>query len=136
VPIAYRPNQRWRLLVPEGAVVVRTGPRRIAINNIRALPAGTIVALAGRRGLRGIARRTGLRVAAEYVALPSLATPVAITQVSRQPLCWTSRAILTVPSGVTRLHAPLWAAVRVVRAMPSLLPWIPAGERLMIGTRS
>lgn len=136
MPALYELHQRWRLLVPAGAVVVRIGPRRTAIHQIRELPAGTIVALVGGRRLRGVARRAGLCVGAEYVALPSLATPVAITQMSRQPLRWTTRTMLTVPSGVARMHAPLWAAVRVVRAMPSLLARMPAGDRLVIGTRS
>jgi hypothetical protein len=132
----YELNQRWRLLVPAGAVVVKIGPRRTAIHQVCELPAGTLVALVGGRRLGGVARRAGLRVGAEYVALPSLANPVAITQVSRQPLRWTTRTLLTVPSGVTRLHAPLSVAVRVVRAMPSLLARMPAGGRLVIGTRS
>jgi hypothetical protein len=110
--------------------------RKAAVAAARALPRGTPVALVGGRRLRRLARRAGLRVHAVYVALPSLDTPVAITMVAPQALRWTARTVVTVPSGVTRLHAPMWAAVRLVRALPGLLSRAPAGDRIVVGTRS
>jgi hypothetical protein len=136
VSASYKPDQRWRLLVPAGAVVMTVGRRRTTFRQVRDLPSGTTVALVGGRRLRGLARVAGLRIRAEYVALPSLAMPVAISTVAREPLRWTARTVLTVPSGVTRLHAPLWLAVRLVRALPAVLPRLPAGDRILIGTRS
>ncbi|MEU7872915.1 hypothetical protein [Dactylosporangium sp. NPDC049140] len=128
-------EQRWRLLVPRGAVVVPVERRRDAVRRVRALPAGTEVALVGGRRLRRVARRAGVRIRAEYVALPSLAEPVTLTQVTPGSLHWTARAVLTVPSGVRRLHAPLWTAVRLVRRFPGLLARVPVGERLVVGAR-
>lgn len=130
-------SQRWRLLVPSGAVVVNVGPRGTAVRQVRALPPGTAVALVGGRRLRPLARRAGLRVRAEYVALPSLANPVAITQVEREPLRWSARSVLAVPSGVTGGgHAVTSMATRMVRRAPRLLRRVPAGDRLLVGTRS
>jgi len=128
-------DRRWHLLVPEGAVLVRVDSQPDAAERIRALPADTIVALTGELRLRRFARHVHLRVRAEYLALPSLVTPVAITQIRPGPLAWTARSVLTVPSGVTRLHAPLWAAIRLMKVMPSLLARAPKGERLLIGVR-
>jgi len=129
-------DRRWRLLVPAGAVVVDIGPRREAIRTVRALPADTVVALVGGRRLRLLALLAGLRVRAHYIALPSLATPVAITQRTRLALRFTARDVLTVPSGVARGHLPVWLAVRLIRAVPRLLSIAPAGDRLLVGTRS
>ena len=130
------PDQRWRLLVPPGSTIVATADRKAAVAQVRALPSGTSVVLVGGRRLRWLARRARLHVRSMYVALPSLQTPVAITMVSPDTLRWTARTVVTVPSGVTRLHAPLWTAVRVLRAIPRLLSWAPAGDRIVVGTRS
>jgi hypothetical protein len=135
------PDQRWRLLAPDGAVVVEVRGRGSApAARLRALPRNAPVVLlapgrGGRRRLRRLARRAGLAVHAEYVALPSLATPVALTQVRPGPLRWTARTVLTVPSGVTRAHGPAWVAIRLVRAVPRLLG-VPAGGRVLVGRRS
>jgi hypothetical protein len=123
---------RWRLLLPPGAVVVSVRHRRHALDELRSLPPGTPVALVGRR-LRPLARRAGVRAVAEYVALPSLADPVALSRVAGPSLRWTARAVLTVPSGVTGWHAPIWAAVRVARVLPVLLRLAPTGDRLLVG---
>ena len=136
MPAFAKLEQRWRLLVPADAVVVNVGPRRVAVQQIRALPPQTVVVLVGGRRLRLLARRARLRIRAEYVALPSLATPVAITQRNRQALRFTARQVLTVPSGVARLHLPVWLAIRLIRALPRLLGLVPAGDRLVLGTRS
>lgn len=135
MPVHHDLDQRWRLLVPAGAVVVDAASRRVAVRAMRALPPQTLVVLIGGRRLRLLAHRARLHLEAEYVALPSLATPVAITQVDRGPLRWTARTVLTVPSGVTRLHAPIWLAVRGVRAFPRLIAWAPAGDRMAVGTK-
>jgi hypothetical protein len=133
---AYRDlDQRWRLLVPAQSVVLGSDSRRAVVADVEALPSGTSVTLVGGRRLRGLARRSGLRVLAEYVALPSLATPVAITQVEPGPLRWAARTVLTVPSGVSRWHAPVWYAVRLVKVFPRLMSRAPAGDRLLVGER-
>ncbi|HEU4421111.1 MAG TPA: hypothetical protein VFR67_01065 [Pilimelia sp.] len=129
-------DQRWRLLLPAGLVVVAVRNRAGARAQVRALPPGTPVAFVGGRRLRWLAWRSRVRVTAMYVALPSLATPVAITKLAPESLRWTARTVLTVPSGMTRPHALAWAAVRLVQAIPRLLGWLPAGDRIVVGTRS
>lgn len=129
-------DQRWLLLAPPDAVVVWGRAGRGAVAELLALAPATPVALVGGRRLRRLARRGRMRIDAEYLALPSLATPVAITQVTEESLQWTARTVLTVPSGVTRPHALVWLAVRLVRAMPRLLSWAPAGDRVVVGVRS
>jgi hypothetical protein len=135
VAALYSLEQRWRLLVPEGAVIMRVSSRRETVALMRTLPAETVIALVGGRRLRRVARRGRLTVRKEYVALPSLATPVVIAETGAQPLGWTARSVLTVPSGVTRLHAPLWVAIRLMKAMPGLLTRAPMGDRLLIGVK-
>lgn len=129
-------DRRWLLLIPSDATVVTVTERPVARKQVLALAASTRVALVGGRRLRRIARRAGMRIEAEYVVLPSLAAPVAITQVSGESLRWTSGTVLTVPSGITRGHAALWWAVRLVKAMPRLLARVPAGDRILLGVRS
>lgn len=136
MPVFADLDQRWRLLLPAGTVVVSVDSRAEAVRQVRELPVATTVALVGGRRLRRLARRGRLRVLAEYVALPSLAQPVAITQRTPQTLYWTTHTVLTVPSGITRLHAPAWWAIRMVRALPRLMALAPAGDRLLVGTRS
>ena len=137
MPVHHDLDQRWLLLVTPDTVVVPVGDRRgDAITALRALPAGTVVALVGGRRLGWLAWRGRLHVDKRYVALPSMATPVAITQITAGSLGWMTRTVLTVPSGITRQHALVWAAVRLVRAMPRLLSRAPAGDRILVGTRS
>lgn len=128
-------GQRWRLLLPPDTVVVLNEGRAAAVRAMRELPPATRVALAGGRRLRRLARRAGVVPETEYVALPSLATPIAITQVSDQALRWTARSVLTVPSGVRRGHAAFWLAVRLVQVFPRLLVAAPAGDRIVVGVR-
>ncbi len=137
VPAVFgEPDQRWRLLVPPGSTIVTTADRKAAVAELRGLPSGTPAVIVGGRRVRWLAFRARLRVRDVYVALPSLQTPVAITMVAKDPLRWTARTVVTVPSGITRLHAPLWMAVRLLRAVPRLLSWAPAGDRIVVGTRS
>jgi hypothetical protein len=136
VPAFSKIDNRWRLLVPRGSVIVRVGDRTAVITQIRALPSGTPVAFVGCRGLRRLARRAKVRVSATYVALPSLSTPVAITKVAPESLRWTARSILAVPSGIARWHALLWVAVLLIRALPRLLACVPTSNRIMIGRRT
>jgi len=135
VPAFAHPDQRWRLLLPAGLVVVSVRNRSGARAQVRALPPGTTVAFLGGRRLRWLAWRSRVRVQATYVALPSLATPVAITKIAPESLRWTARTVLTVPSGMTRPHAMAWTAVCLVRAVPRLLAWMPAGDRIVVGVR-
>jgi hypothetical protein len=133
-------SERWRMLLPPETVVVDVRRRRAALRTLRALPPGTPVALVGSRPRR-VARRAGLRLRAEYVVLPSLATPIAIGQLTGASLRWTARmgrgvwaarGAETVGGGGG--HAGTWAALRVLRLAPWLLRLAPTGDRLLVGT--
>jgi hypothetical protein len=126
-------DQRWRMLLAPDAVVVSVDRRGRAVRDLRSLSPGTPVVLVGRR-LRPVARRAGVRVRAEYLALPSLAAPVVISQITAPTLRWTARRVLTVPPAVTLGHAAMWRAVRLVQAAPWLLRLVPTGDRLLVGT--
>ena len=130
------PAERFRLLAAPDAVIVRAAASHTAVAQLRALPPATPVAVVGGRRARRVARRGRVRITAEYLALPSLATSVAITEITHASLRWTARSVLTVPSGVTRSHALIWLAVLLVKAVPRLLTWAPAGERVVVGIRS
>jgi hypothetical protein len=128
-------DQRWRLLLPAGTVVVTNAVRADTLAALRALPPETPVAVVGGRRLGRLARRGGVAVDTRYVVMPSLSTPVAIVQVADGPLRWVTRSVLTAPSGLRRGHAAFWWAVRVVRAFPRLLSAAPAGDRIAVGVR-
>ena len=62
MPVHHDLDQRWLLLVTPDTVVVPVGDRRgDAITALRALPAGTVVALVGGRRLGWLAWRGRLR---------------------------------------------------------------------------
>jgi hypothetical protein len=125
------PGQRWRLLVPAGALVVDAGT--VADRSAADLPSGATVVLVGaRRRVRAHVRAAGLTVDTEYLALPSLARPVVLAPAAA--LGWTSRAVLTVPPGVTRLHRPYSLAIGAVRVVPRLLRLL-ARDRVVVGRR-
>ena len=125
-------GQRWRLLVPAGALVVDAGTID-ADRSAADLPSGATVVLVGaRRQVRAHVRAAGLTVDTEYLALPSLAATVVLTPAAA--LGWTSRAVLTVPPGVTRLHRPYSLAIGAVRVVPRLLRLL-ARDRVVVGRR-
>jgi len=136
VIIEPEPAERFRLLTAPDAVVVRAAASHAAVAQLRALAPTTPVAVVGGRRARRVARRGRVRITAEYLALPSLATSVSISEITQASLRWTARTVLTVPSGVTRTHALFWLAVRLAQGVPRLLALAPAGERVVVGVRS
>ncbi|HST66775.1 MAG TPA: hypothetical protein VLM05_16435 [Mycobacteriales bacterium] len=126
------PSQRWRLLVPAGALVVDADAGPPGRSGADLPPGADVVVVGSRRRVRAHARATGLAVTGEYLALPSLAAPVVLAPVPA--LAWTSRAVLTVPPGVTRLHLPYAVAIMLARRCPGLLRWV-ARDRVLIGRR-
>jgi hypothetical protein len=138
------PGERWRLLAPKDAVVfpVTPGPlgaRRLA-ERLRALTPGTpVILLDHRPGGRLRARRitaTGMiRVERQYVAVPSLRRAIVVAEDTADCLRWASRSLITPPPGVTWVHAPLDAAVRLLRRYPAMLGWLAAG-RVVVGRRA
>lgn len=126
MPVWSEPGQRWRLLLPPDATVVADGG---------AVPAAGTVALTGpRRRVHARARAAGIAVEREYAALPSLGRPVLVVALAPGPLAWATRAVLTVPPGVTRRHAAYSLLIRLVRAWPGLLGLLPV-EHVVVGRR-
>ncbi len=128
------PSQRWRLLVPAGALVVDADVEAVPPGRSGAeLPPGVDVVVVGsRRRVRAHVRAAGLAVTDEYLALPSLAAPVVLAPASA--LAWTSRTVLTVPPGVARLHLAYALAIMLARRFPGLLRWV-VRDRVLIGRR-
>jgi hypothetical protein len=135
------PGQRWRLLAPEGAVAVEVspGPRGIrrAVAELRALPGGTPVVLldyrpGGRLRARRVAAAGAIVIDRQYVALPSLRRPIVVAEDSRDPLRWACRTLVAPPPGITRAHALVDAAVRLLRRRPEVAGWAGSG-RVVVG---
>jgi hypothetical protein len=137
MPSSTSKDERWRLLIPANTVVIKVSraSKAAASKQLDGLRASTQVAIVGRGKVRRLARRHGVRVAKEYIAIPSLEQPVAITLVAPESLRWFTRSVLTVPSGTARFHGLKWAAIRVVRSRPRLLRRLPVGDRIVIGVR-
>jgi hypothetical protein len=126
------PSQRWRLLVPAGALVVDADAVPPGPFGAELPPGADVVVVGSGRRVRAHVRAAGLAVTGEYLALPSLAAPVVLAPASA--LAWTSRAVLTVPPGVTRLHLAYAVAIMVARRCPGLLRWV-VRDRVLIGRR-
>jgi hypothetical protein len=130
-------DERWRILVPPNTVVIKVPANdpAAAAAQLGALRRSTRVAIVGGRTVRKFARRHGVSVEKEYIALPSLQQPVALTLVAPESLRWFTRSVLTVPSGTARFHGLMWMAIRVMRWRPRLLSRAPVGDRIVIGVR-
>ncbi len=135
------PGRRWRLLAPEGAVAVEVspGPRGIrrAVAELRALPGGTPVVLldyrpGGRLRARRVAAAGAIVIDRQYVALPSLRRPIVVAEDSRDTLRWACRTLVAPPPGITRAHALVDAAVRLLRLRPEVAGWAGSG-RIVVG---
>jgi hypothetical protein len=138
------PGHRWRLLLPAGTTVVElpASPwaRRRVRRQVAALPPGTTVALvddapASRLRGRRLARAAHVRLDREYVALPRLASAVCLVQDAPASTRWAVAGMLTVPPGVAVLHAPLDAAIRLLRRSPARLGGLAPG-RVLVGERT
>lgn len=134
------PGQRWRLLAPPGAVAVsiRRGPRpvRRTAAQLRALPAGTPVVLldqrpGGRLRARRIAATGAIVVDREYAALPSLRRAIVLVEDTADALRWACRSLVAPPPGVTWAHAPVSAAIALLRYRPGAAAL--AAGRIVVG---
>jgi hypothetical protein len=130
-------DQRWRLVVPNDAVVVmaRGESAKRTAAQIAALAPNTRVAVVGTRKAIRLARRNHVTIEKAFVVLPSLDVPVAIVQLARESLDWLAHSFLTVPPGQARLHGPISFALRVIRWRPNLLTHARIGDRIVIGVR-
>lgn len=102
--------------------------RRSLRSQLEQLPAGVTVALHDRRPLsrgrcRRLARRSGLVVQREFVALPSLRRTVYVVEDDRASMRFAWSHLITPPPGAVWLHAPLSLLIAAGR----LLPWWALG---------
>lgn len=132
------PEERWRLMLPPGTIVVAAqgSGQRTAGKVLEALAPGVRVAVVGGRRCARLARRHGVKAERSYVVLPSLDRPVAVALVADETLGWFTRSVLTVPPGTARLHAAKWAVIKLLRWRPRLVVRAPVGDRIVIGVRA
>ncbi len=124
----------WRVFGPPDLVVVR----RPSAGTLRILSPGTPVCLVldapGSRGrLRRIARRAGLDIERELIALPSTVAPIVILDDAADPVARLWRDIATVPPGVVRGCLAGTLAIRTARLMPWRWTGAIAPGRALIG---
>ena len=133
---AERWRDNWRAVSPPGAVRVELGrsraARRQAERDVRALPAGTAVALAAAgpgaaRRCRRLASRTGLVLEREFLAVPSATVPAYLVEDERGPVELFLATVLVTPPGAPLARAvegvlTLVRALRPVRVVRALAP--------------
>jgi hypothetical protein len=136
---------RWRVVARPGAIAVDVPARpwawAKAAARVRALKPGTPLALlvrtpGGRALGRSFARRAGVTIEREYLALPGPAAPAYLVEDTPEAIRTFWRAAVTIPPGVA-VAAPLAeGAMRVVevlsawRLLGALLP-----GRILVGAR-
>jgi hypothetical protein len=124
----------WRVLGPPAMVELR----RPRARSVRRLPPGSSVCLVtdtplARWRLRRLARRTGLVVERELVAVPSTRAPLVLIDDLEGPIdrFWQSTA--TVPPGMARAALAAHLALVVARRMPWTWTGSLAPGRVVIG---
>ncbi|HEY1320214.1 MAG TPA: hypothetical protein VGF32_08195 [Streptosporangiaceae bacterium] len=138
------PGQRWRLLAPHDAVVVRLTPGPLGVRRatarLRGLHQGApVVLLDSRPGARLRTRRvaaTGvITVDRQYLALPSLRSAIVVAEDTPDALSWALRSLVTPPPGVTWAHSLADLVVRLLRRLPAVTGWLSAGW-IIVGRRA
>lgn len=133
-------SENWRLVVPPDSLVVdlRSQPRR-SLRAVRDLPTGRSVAIfnsgiASRRRCRNFARRAGVELTREFLALPSARRPAFLVQDSENVVAYFFGRVLPVPPGGPLLSLAVDGLSRLTVAL-SLWPVIGAlyPGRLMLG---
>jgi hypothetical protein len=143
MPAVDRPAA-WRVIDGGAAVQVRLPRTRSEVddlsNLVRGLPSGTSVAVWdatrwARRRCRRFAAGAELRIASEYLAIPSLASPLYLVEDAPETLrfFWSEVAALPFRS---RLRVPAEVALRLVLAL-SLWRWtaLVLPHRVVVGRR-
>lgn len=139
---AARWRDNWRVVGPADAVRVELGrsrrSRRGAERAVRTLSAGTPVVLSaagpGATGrCRRLARRTGLVLEREFLAVPSAAAPAYLVEDERGPVEVFLESVLVTPPGVPLARAvdALLGLVRKLR--PVWLVRALAPGRIAVG---
>lgn len=123
----------WRVLGPPNMVELR----RPRVGALRRLPSDTTVCLIvdapmSRWRLRRLARRTGLSVQRELVAVPSARAPVALVDDLEGPVTQFWGTVATVPPGMARSALLAHLALAVARRAPWTWTGLLPG-RVLIG---
>lgn len=138
------PGERWRLLAPDGAVVVRLTPGPLGVRRatarLRDLGQGVpVVVLDASPGAKLRTRRVAaagvITVDRRYVALPTLSRAIVVTEDSPDALSWALRSLVTPPPGTTWAHVLADGAVRLLRRLPAATGWLIPGS-IIVGRRS
>lgn len=127
----------WSILCEPDAVLLH----RPHVDALRSVAAGRQVALAldgplARWRLRRVARRGGMRVDRELVAVPSTSRPVAVFDDEESAVRHFWAAVVTVPPGVAGPAPLLTVALKLARRMPWTWTGALAPTRVVIGRRS
>ena len=104
---------------------------------MRALPPGSpVLVWGGARSCHRLARRAGIEVDREFIAIPSVRSPLYLVEDAPEPIDYFCSTLLTLPPGASIL-APLGEAflafVRTFRRSPWLGSVIPG--RVLVGRR-
>jgi hypothetical protein len=123
---APRWSENWRALAPAGAIPVRVphGRNRELEARVRSLPTGTSIVLSAtapgaRRRCRALARRAGIAIEREYLAVPSATAPGYLIEDARAPIRFFVDRVLA-PVVAPPLGLPVAAALDVCR---KAVPW-------------
>jgi hypothetical protein len=136
------PSVAWErnlaVLAPPGTTRLPAGGVRArweAIRSIRALPPGSSVLVWGpARSCRRLARSGGIEIEREFIAIPSVRSPLYLVERAPGPINYFCSTLLTLPPGASVL-APFGEAlltlVRAVRRSPWIGSILPG--RVMVG---
>lgn len=126
----------WRAFCPTQVVELRDPD----LQTLQRLRWGTPVVLLtdtpfSRRRLRRLARRAGVCIDRELIAVPSTAASLVLVDDDESAVrhFWTS--VATVPPGLTRSSAPATLLLLLVRVLPWGLTGAVAPGRVLIGRR-
>jgi hypothetical protein len=132
---------RYQVMAAPDALVVdvprsRSARRKTAMT-VRALPPGRGVVLRGSSSaIRALAGAAGVRIAREFIALPSATSPAYLVEDDALPLALLCTAFLSVPPGLVRLAGPAGGLLRVgALAGRSRLVRLALRSRIAVGTR-
>jgi hypothetical protein len=137
---------RLRHVVPASTTWVRVPSTRTeraeTADRLRRMPPGTTIVLAdprpgSRRRSRVLARRSGVRIERELLAIPSVETPVYAVEDVAPAVASFWNSFVTVPAGVTASALPVTLAIRLVAVLRAwgLIGAIVPG-RVTVGRRS
>jgi hypothetical protein len=119
-------REQWRVLMPPGAVSLDMPfspiARRRVLKQARALPPNTVVALrdsnpGSRRRCRRFARRAGMRVTREYLAIPFIHSPTYYIQDSSEAIHYFCADLFAVSRGNPVIALGARFLIRVAQAL-------------------